>query len=354
MGPNIIGRLEALEHQGVDVGLVCARRWPEGGAMIDSTQIQASIPIFPLATANTGRGPYYLYLPGISGIVRRFDPDLIHVREEMYTVAGAQFLGERALRFSSIPFVFESWQNIRKKYPVPSRWFEAWGYRAARGAVAGAPSVVPVLQQGGFKGSIEMIPLGGFDPRVFFPGPPLPRNTPSIAGYIGRLSTEKGIDLMIKAAASSGVGMRLIFAGDGPAMGEARRLAVDHKVDAEFLGPVPQSEIPGLLRSLDVLVLPSRTTPRWREQWGRVLTEAMASGTPVIGSSSGEIPHVIGDAGMVFPEGSVEDLSKALKFVLGSADEANRLSELGLERAASYTWERHAARTKSFYERMGE
>ena len=77
-------------------------------------------------------------------------------------------------------------------------------------------------------------------------------------------------------------------------------------------GQVPSTEIPRLLNELDVLVLPSLTRRNWKEQFGRILIEAMACEVPVVGSSSGEIPHLIADAGLVFPEGDVEALRDAL------------------------------------------
>ena len=73
---------------------------------------------------------------------------------------------------------------------------------------------------------------------------------------------------------------------------------------------MPSTEVPAVLRALDVLVLPSLTTPSWKEQFGRVLQEAMACAIPVVGSDSGEIPHVIGDAGLVTPEGDAAALRR--------------------------------------------
>ena len=71
--------------------------------------------------------------------------------------------------------------------------------------------------------------------------------------------------------------------------------------------------MPQRLRELDALVLPARTQANWREQFGRVLVEAMACGVPVVGSTCGEIPGVIGDAGLVVPEGDVAALADALR-----------------------------------------
>ena len=72
------------------------------------------------------------------------------------------------------------------------------------------------------------------------------------------------------------------------------------------------NDVPAELRRLDTLVLPSHTTRTWKEQFGRVLIEAMSCGVPVIGSSSGEIPNVIGDAGLIYPEGDVPALAAAI------------------------------------------
>jgi len=79
-----------------------------------------------------------------------------------------------------------------------------------------------------------------------------------------------------------------------------------------FVDAVRREELPAYLRGVDILVLPSLTTPAWKEQFGRVLVEAMACGIPVVGSDSGTIPEVIGDAGIVFASGSSEDLAGKL------------------------------------------
>jgi glycosyltransferase involved in cell wall biosynthesis len=111
--------------------------------------------------------------------------------------------------------------------------------------------------------------------------------------------------------------------------------------------------MPRVLGGFDVLVLPSRSTPSWVEQFGRVLVEAMACGVPVIGSSSGEIPHVIGDAGLVFPEGDVEALRGQLAMLAASPEERRRLGELGRQRAlAAYTQARIAEATYRVYLEM--
>jgi glycosyltransferase involved in cell wall biosynthesis len=122
--------------------------------------------------------------------------------------------------------------------------------------------------------------------------------------------------------------VRLLLVGRGQLETRLRKRAAapDLQGRVEFAGWVPSEAMPGLYRRMDVLVLPSRTTPNWKEQFGRVLIDAMASGVAVVGSDSGEIPHVIADAGLVFPEGDVAALRERLARLL--ADPALR-QELG-------------------------
>jgi glycosyltransferase involved in cell wall biosynthesis len=81
-----------------------------------------------------------------------------------------------------------------------------------------------------------------------------------------------------------------------------------------------------------MLVLPSLSRPNWVEQFGRVLIEAMACGVPVVGSASGEIPWVIGDAGVLFPEGDIEALAQALQELIDDEGRRAQLAEKGRAR----------------------
>ncbi len=118
----------------------------------------------------------------------------------------------------------------------------------------------------------------------------------------------------------------------------------------EFLGRVPSTQAPQFYRTLDVLVLPSLSRPNWVEQFGRVLTEAMACGVPVIGSASGEIPWVIGDAGLTFPEGDAETLARLLADLAAAPERRGRLAAAGRARVlAHFTQAQIAAATAQVY-----
>jgi glycosyltransferase involved in cell wall biosynthesis len=111
--------------------------------------------------------------------------------------------------------------------------------------------------------------------------------------------------------------------------------------------------MPAYLGQLDILVLPSRTSANWKEQFGRILVEAMACEVTVIGSDSGEIPNVIGEAGLIFAEDNVEELYNHLLTLLKDDILRRRLGRLGRERVLNhYTQEQIAAKTVDVYREM--
>jgi glycosyltransferase involved in cell wall biosynthesis len=90
------------------------------------------------------------------------------------------------------------------------------------------------------------------------------------------------------------------------------------------LGYVAHEVTPRYLGAMDILVLPSETRPNWKEQFGRVVIEAMACGSCVVGSDSGEIPTLIqaSGGGRVFPEANPTALADVLQQMI--ADESQR------------------------------
>jgi glycosyltransferase involved in cell wall biosynthesis len=163
---------------------------------------------------------------------------------------------------------------------------------------------------------------------------------------------EKGVDLLLEALAGLQGIWRAYILGSGPEgealQDQARRLGLADRVT--FDDWLPSAQMPAYYRQLDVLVVPSRTRPNWKEQFGRVLIEAMACGVPVVGSDSGEIPNVIGDAGLIFPEGQVDILREHLGRLLRDLDLRSELAQRGRERVlAHYTQARVAAETYDVY-----
>jgi len=123
---------------------------------------------------------------------------------------------------------------------------------------------------------------------------------------------------------------------------EGRRLGILERI--RVIDTIPSSQVPDYLNCMDCLVLPSRTTRKWKEQFGRVLIEAMSCEVAVIGSDSGEIPNVIGDCGLIFKEGDVEDLSSKIKLLIGDVELKKELARKGRERVLNNFTQKKVAR----------
>lgn len=324
---------------GVTVGLVVPPRW--GTLPFEPMAGDADFPLFITPVWLSGRNHFHRYR-GLAAVIRRFGPDLIHVDEEHYSA-----VTEQATKLAArhrIPSLFFTWQNLFKRYPEPFRTMEKRVFARVRGAIAGNHEAREVLRQKGFDKPVAVIPQFGADPR-FSPNAkptlPVPAGWEKgfVIGYVGRLIPEKGIDTLL-AAASSLIRERsdvyVVIVGTGPwekaGKAQAQSLGIGDRV--LWVPWARSEEMPGFLAGLSVLVLPSRTGTSWKEQFGRVLTEAMATGIPVVGSDSGEIPHVIGEAGLVFAEGDAGQLAAAILRLIEDRALARRLSEAGIERVA--------------------
>jgi len=181
---------------------------------------------------------------------------------------------------------------------------------------------------------------------------------PPVVAFMGRLLHQKGVDLLLRAVASlERPRPSLAIIGEGPERDSLERLAgeIGIRDRTRFMPLVPHEKVPELLAAIDVLVLPSRTLPKLKEQFGRVLIESMAAGCITIGSSSGAIPGVLGDGGLIFEEESVDSLRCALTRALGEQALAEELRIKGRMRVRErYTWEAVAQKVVAFYGRILE
>jgi glycosyltransferase involved in cell wall biosynthesis len=109
-------------------------------------------------------------------------------------------------------------------------------------------------------------------------------------------------------------------------------LALQDRV--EFIPPKSRDELAKLYASFDVLVLPSHTDYFWKEQYGRVLVEAMACRTPVVGSRSGAIPVVIGNQERCFSEGNISAMKSVVTKLIEKASDSQ--DQAGLKERAQF------------------
>lgn len=296
---------------------------------------------------------HFHYYPRLAEHLGRLRPDLVHIDEEPYDFVAYHAL--REARRVGAKALFFTWQNLERRYPFPFGWLEAQMLRRIDGVIAGSEEAAAILRRKGFAGPLFVIPQFGVDPNAFSFRDAEPLYPPFVVGYVGRLVEEKGVLSLIRALADLGGRWSLRVLGEGPMhqpmQAEAQRLGIGSRI--EFRGTLPSSAMPGFYHGLHALVLPSLTTRRWKEQFGRVLVEAMACGVPVVGSDSGEIPQVIGDAGLVFPEGESEALRRQLRLLIEDGDRRHELARRGRERVLErYTHQRVAEDTLEAYRQV--
>jgi glycosyltransferase involved in cell wall biosynthesis len=172
------------------------------------------------------------------------------------------------------------------------------------------------------------------DCKVFTPKNELRNQQHFVIGYVGRLTPEKGVNVLIDAFAGMMVPARLRILGEGPQESELRTLVQQSNLKdrVSFDGLTPYAQMPDRIRALDVLVLPSLETRAWKELFGRVLIEAMACGVPVVASDSGGISEVVGDAGVLVPPGDAQRLRSTLEYLAGNTDARSALANSGRTR----------------------
>ncbi|MCY3834580.1 MAG: glycosyltransferase family 4 protein [Chloroflexi bacterium] len=345
-------KLEAIARRGVDLTVLVPPAWrDERGLQRLERSHTAGYQLRQLPIRFNGNFHLHHY-PTLGREMRQRQPQLVHIDEEPYNLATWQALYHaRRLGAKSL---FFSWQNILRAYPPPFSWGEGYVLRKADYALAGTEAAADVLRRKGYAGSLATIPQFGTSASLFKPAETRPAR-PFTIGYIGRIVPEKGLRILLRAARQLDGEWRLRLIGGGSALAEmaalAQSLAIGERVD--FSGQLPSADLPAEYHKLDALVLPSLTRANWKEQFGRVLVEAMASGLPVIGSDSGAIPGVIGDAGLVVPEGDVEALAGALRELRDQPALRQDLIEKGTARfLAHFTHERIAEATVAVYREM--
>jgi glycosyltransferase involved in cell wall biosynthesis len=302
-------------------------------------------------------GNFHLhYYPQLGQIMRQVRPEIVHIDEEPYNLATFQAM--RLAHQHQARALFFTWQNLYREYLPPFRQFELYNYRHAAMAIAGNREAGEVLRRKGYKGPVRVIPQFGFDTDIYqrsAPRPPRKPGDPFTIGFIGRLKEEKGLPLIVEALSYLPEYCRAVFVGNGPMRSaleeQAARLGVSDRV--LFKPGIPTYQVPREIELWDVHVLPSLTRPNWKEQFGRTLAEAMSCETPVIGSDAGEIPYVIGDAGLVFKEGDARALSECIRKLLDDPALYAELARRGRQRVLEhYTQGQIARQTYEVYREM--
>jgi glycosyltransferase involved in cell wall biosynthesis len=344
-------RERAMVELGVDVALVSADSWNEGGVPVS---LEPGADRFVVGVRVYGHHPnLFLYDPrGLWRALRARPVDVVDIHEEPVSIAAAEVQIVALLAGRRAPFALYSAQNIDKRYPVPFRWVERLALRRAKAVHTCNDAAGPILRRKDFRGIVRNLGLG-VDVDPFVPGGACERQGALRVGYVGRLEEHKGVAVLVDAvAAVRGCTLEIVGAGTQQAALAARIASSPARDRITMVGYVPSHDLPDRYRGFDVLAVPSLDTPAWIEQFGRVAVEAMAMGVPVIASDSGALSEVVADAGILVPPGDVRAWACALERLAGDPAERERLSKGARARAEHYSWDRVVRRHVDLYLEM--
>ena len=357
--PVLRARERALVRLFPEIALevVTTTRWHEAGVDVDAVEDD----LFPVTKVRPRLSKHiqlFAYDPKpIISALRRHRPHLIDINHEPYSVACAELLTLCSWYAPQATIVIEACQNIYRNYPPPFSWLEQRALRRAAAVQVCSETVREVLLAKGFKKPVAIIPFGVNTEAFRRSGvPDRDPEQPLTIGFVGRMLPGKGLNVLSEALGLiASEKWRLLVVGDGPerASFESALAGGGLHDRARFTGAISYEQVPEFFKQIDVLVMPTETTERIREQFGRVLVEAMAGGIPVIGSTCGAIPEVISDAGLVFPERDAAALAKAMCRMLTDAELRRHCAARGKIRVdENYSWDVVAQKTFNFFQQM--
>lgn len=358
--PALRERERALvrRHPDIDLQVLTTPRWREAEIDVDAKPDD----LFPVITSRRlfSKHPQlfaYDPLPIIKAL-RRHRPHLIDLSHEPYSVACAEILTLCSLFVPNTPIVLQSNQNIHHKYPPPFCWLEQRAFRRISATYVCSETVREVVRAKGCNKPAPIITFG-VSLKDFRPAQrKRPADRKFTIGYFGRMLPGKGLNILGEALRKiRREEWQILLVGDGSERaGFEQQLAVANLSNrARFTGAISYDQVPPYFHEIDVLVIPTETTARIREQFGRVIVEAMASEVAVIGSTCGAIPEVISDAGLVFPEGDADALAEALRKMISDERLRARLAKAGRERVERlYSWDQVGDETYQLYRQVLE
>ncbi|EAW36375.1 hormogonium polysaccharide biosynthesis glycosyltransferase HpsO [Lyngbya sp. PCC 8106] len=367
----------ALAHLSpeIEVTLVVPRRWKPGGVqnkIIDSEYVdEGSFKVVPLSNFSQNNQGLLTFGLDLIPLLKNFKPNIIQVEQGSKAITYSQFITCNKLLGLNAKNIFFTWWNLPYTLKFPISLLEAYNLKNTDGIVVGNQDGSDILRQRGYTGAMEVMPQLGVDESLFKPDPQpklkaeLGINYDEfVVGFVGRFVEEKGLLTLVEALAKlKELSWKALLLGRGELKQQILEKAVEFGIKDRliFVESVPHDEVQRYINAMNVLVLPSETTYKfktltavgWKEQFGHVLIEAMACKVPVIGSDSGEIPHVIGEAGLIFPEGKAEALGESLRQLIENPQQTEDLAQQGYERALrSYTNQALAQQLLTFYQQL--
>lgn len=329
--------LKALANMGHEIVLITPEVYKEGGRPTMASTLSSRITHYKLKTllGKQGKQHFHLYINAlkICRIIKRFGPDVIYLYEEPNSLVTIQFLIlKRILNLKAKTIVWTAC-NTERNYKQMFKFFDVrrWLFdfniklssRLSDAAISISDDAAEVLFLKKWEKPIYISPTHFIDQNIFTL--PINKTNPIIKiGIIGRLQYQKGFDLVIDALGGINKAFSLEVYGEGEDGDKLKALTIKNNIAhlCHWHGNISYRDMPGVFKKLDILIVPSREIGHLKEQFGRVVIEAMSSGVNVITSDSGYLPKIAGNLGLVFEQNNVEMLQYKIENLL---DEKNRI-----------------------------
>jgi glycosyltransferase involved in cell wall biosynthesis len=272
-----------------------------------------------------GRPQRHIYLTRCRSVCAQVRPHVAFIEAEPYSFAATQW----SLAFTrlGIPFGVQCYENIDRSLPLPVRLLRSRVLRRGAFVAARSDSAARLVRAWGARGEVNFAP-----PAVppWDAVPPRTGDRPFTIGYAGRLVESKGLVDLLSAVRTLEAPVELVLIGNGELRGRLDGQPIPGST-VRVLDGLAHEEMSRGYAQMDVLALPSHTTATWKEQFGRVIVEALWCGVPVVGSDSGEIPWLIEltGGGVSFPEGDPAALAARLAQLRGDPALRARLARNG-------------------------
>jgi glycosyltransferase involved in cell wall biosynthesis len=293
-----------------------------------------------LKWASTSRRNYSI----TEGVIRDFSPSVIYLHNLEWVTASPLLAsvesGKKIVLHAHNHQYLELWKSVKAATTRAAlhKLFKMIPGMGDAKVIAISRFIADELLSEGFPGDRVKVIYNGLPEDILKKSDSaLPRQKKAV--FVGSLSPHKGVHVAIEAIGilkNKGFHLPLEIigkAGTDDYLSELRTLAKRLDVDGDviFVGPLKREDILKRLRTVELLLFPSR----WEEAFGLVAIEAMTSGAIVIGSNRGAIPEVIGDAGFVV-EPEAEAFAKAIQIVLTlPEDEKENLRLKGQQRVSA-------------------
>jgi glycosyltransferase involved in cell wall biosynthesis len=316
-----------LSQRGWEPTIVLPNRWRHPyaeGAIAPETLAGLEHALRPTPVLLAGNPQRHIYLTSCTLVCKRARPDVAFIEAEPFSLPATQWSG--ALRRLGVPFGVQCAENIDRGLPLPVRWLRSRVLRDAAFVAARSESAVALARAWGARGEVAFTPhaVPKWEPVAAV------EERPFTIGYAGRLVASKGLGDLLAAVRELDAPVQLLLIGDGELRGELEDQPIPGS-RVRVLDGLSHDQMAAGFAQLDVLALPSLTTPTWKEQFGRVIVEALWCGVPVVGSDSGEIPWLIEltGGGLVFPEGDPHALASQLSKLREAPQLRRQLAQSG-------------------------